>query len=73
MSYLFHNEVCLNEDELEDLKERCDYCVGGKQDVFIKMKGDDILGVVIVCDGEPAYVAYTKGMSETIREVKQYD
>lgn len=74
MSNLFDDEVCMNEDELADLKERMDYFVGDKQDVWIKVdENDSIVGIVVVIPDEPAYIMYTTGMSSIIREVKQYE
>ena len=74
MSNLFHDEVCLNEDELADLKERCDFALGTNEEVLVKMNDDGtILGIVVIHEDEPAYIEYSKEMSETIREVKQYE
>lgn len=74
MGSLFANEVCLNEDELADLKERCDFALGTNEEVLVKMNDDGtILGIVVIHEDEPAYIEYSKEMSETIREVKQYE
>lgn len=74
MSNLFHDEVCLNEDELADLKERCDFAIGVNEEILVKMNDDGtILGVIEVIDDEPAYVKYSKCLIDLIREVKQYE
>ena len=74
MGSLFADEVCLNEDELADLKERCDFAIGVNEEILVKMNDDDtILGIVVIHEGEPAYIEYSKCLIDLIREVKQYE